>query len=1007
MEALLITLLFALPLSLLAALIMAILALSKQKNLRHRVEHLESSDRGDSATQGALIQSLEARLQKLEEHFRQTPIPKADTSPAEAALIETPLPPELRATPIEEGPPTVPEPPAPAAPHHQPPVFTAPPRASSAARKQQAPLKGRGNFNIEEWVGVRGAAAAGGVILALAALLFFQYSIEHGLITPLMRVVAGIITGIGALGVSEFLIKRQQRSAANALSGAGVVILYASTWAARNLYELIGAAPASVLMIVITAVCITLAIARSSAFIAILGLAGGFATPLLVAADTAGPIALFGYLLLLDLALLWLARMKRWPLLAILCLLGTGLHQALWIARSMNSQSALLGLGVLAAFALIFLALGASQKDQEGDWLWNLTRIAALAIPFIFGLHFAATARLDIGPLELGTFLVILSAGACFLEMPFAAPAAAVASASLMGIYFLNHHLKPESAWKSVGSIVAITAVYLLAEHFKRSKTFAWAASLSGIAYLLMLIILPGSHQVSAPWPWVLGWLFLSGGILSLSRREGFSFLPIPAAILPALGLGVALAFHIRHSGAPSDGIWAALILAGPLLLSLCSLLFSGEVLPRRMHQSVVLMSVALIPATMAMAESSRLEGLTLCIGLTFLLNLLSLISATRLSSGILYLVATLGAALAHSMIYELARGNRSLGNQSWETLVFLISATLLFTFWAGIVPKAFRSTRSAWWGAALSPFLFFPVLRDAWIHLLGKDFIAVLPIILAMASLLIFSVTRKQLPEDSHGRRSSQVWYLAATLCLIALAIPLQLNREWITIGWALNALGLVLLWKHLDHPGLKYLALLLFGAVSARLLFNPAILSYHQPGAPPLFNWLSYTYLIPAAALLWAQKIMAQLEVGRQRSQELSLPGGGRPILATIYGLDAIVIIFAWINLSIAEYFSTGHEIVLSLDRMPARDLCTSVAWAIYAVILLILGVKSSSTSLRRLSLSLMLATLSKVFLHDLGSLQDLYRVASLVGLALSLILVSLIYQRFVFSNRREEPK
>ena len=37
----------------------------------------------------------------------------------------------------------------------------------------------------------------------------------------------------------------------------------------------------------------------------------------------------------------------------------------------------------------------------------------------------------------------------------------------------------------------------------------------------------------------------------------------------------------------------------------------------------------------------------------------------------------------------------------------------------------------------------------------------------------------------------------------------------------------------------------------------------------------------------------------------------------------------------------------------------------------------------------------------MHDLGELEDLYRVGSLVGLALSLIVVSLIYQRFVFTS------
>ncbi len=46
----------------------------------------------------------------------------------------------------------------------------------------------------------------------------------------------------------------------------------------------------------------------------------------------------------------------------------------------------------------------------------------------------------------------------------------------------------------------------------------------------------------------------------------------------------------------------------------------------------------------------------------------------------------------------------------------------------------------------------------------------------------------------------------------------------------------------------------------------------------------------------------------------------------------------------------------------------------------------------------------TLVKVFLYDLGELRDLYRVASLLGLALSLIAVSLVYQRFVFRRAAE---
>ena len=60
--------------------------------------------------------------------------------------------------------------------------------------------------------------------------------------------------------------------------------------------------------------------------------------------------------------------------------------------------------------------------------------------------------------------------------------------------------------------------------------------------------------------------------------------------------------------------------------------------------------------------------------------------------------------------------------------------------------------------------------------------------------------------------------------------------------------------------------------------------------------------------------------------------------------------------------------------------------------------------SAGLRWTSLALIIVTVGKVFLYDLSHLHDLYRVMSLVGLAFSLILISLAYQRFVFGRREE---
>jgi uncharacterized membrane protein len=78
-------------------------------------------------------------------------------------------------------------------------------------------------------------------------------------------------------------------------------------------------------------------------------------------------------------------------------------------------------------------------------------------------------------------------------------------------------------------------------------------------------------------------------------------------------------------------------------------------------------------------------------------------------------------------------------------------------------------------------------------------------------------------------------------------------------------------------------------------------------------------------------------------------------------------------------------------------------SAAWAIYAVALLLIGIWRDVRSLRFVSLAFLLLTVAKVFLYDLSTLQGLYRVLSFLGLAAALILVSLLYQRFVVLKER----
>ena len=114
-------------------------------------------------------------------------------------------------------------------------------------------------------------------------------------------------------------------------------------------------------------------------------------------------------------------------------------------------------------------------------------------------------------------------------------------------------------------------------------------------------------------------------------------------------------------------------------------------------------------------------------------------------------------------------------------------------------------------------------------------------------------------------------------------------------------------------------------------------------------------------------------------------------------------IVVVFAWLNLVVMDAFSTGEVLLIDFTGSPMRDLSLSLAWAAFALALLVIGMRLRSAALRWTSLGLVLATAGKIFLFDLAYLKDLYRVASLVGLAASLIFISALYQRFVLRSER----
>lgn len=258
---------------------------------------------------------------------------------------------------------------------------------------------------FERWVGGRLMIWVGGVALAVAGVLLVRYSIQIGLITPRVQMGMAALFGLLLLALGEFARSRADwavdRRVAQALVGAGIFVLYATAYGSLVLHQLIGNGTAFGLMVMVTGAALILSL-RHGAPSAVMGLVGGFLTPMLVGERSETAIPLLTYLALLDIALFTLAGRRGWTCLAA---------AAAWLSfgwsgflLSWDSPDAL-----AAGVFILLVSIGASVLRAGPGWQLDFLRPAAIGLVQLAVL----VGRADIGLPAWGLFGAL--AVACFL----------------------------------------------------------------------------------------------------------------------------------------------------------------------------------------------------------------------------------------------------------------------------------------------------------------------------------------------------------------------------------------------------------------------------------------------------------------------------------------------------------------------------------------------------------------------------------------------------------------
>ena len=291
---------------------------------------------------GNLLDSLQREVEILKS--RSSPgkeeLSKPIRIPAAQAETQTPIAPPSQAKAEV----------APAAPQ---PVQTFTPQFAD-----KPPQPSRTREEWEAFVGGKLLNRIGALALIIGIGLFLKHAFDQNWISETVRVLIGVFAGILCLAGAYRTHSKGLKIFAQGLAGTGIGVLYLSVYASFSFYALVPQVVAFLLMALVTTLALAIGFYYDSLAAALLGLFGGFLTPIMLSTGQSNEIGLFTYLALLNVGLLGLLLKKEsWAVLEPLSFLGTWILYAAWHTRYYQPEALFLTIFFISLFWLLYCAL--------------------------------------------------------------------------------------------------------------------------------------------------------------------------------------------------------------------------------------------------------------------------------------------------------------------------------------------------------------------------------------------------------------------------------------------------------------------------------------------------------------------------------------------------------------------------------------------------------------------------------------------------------------------------
>jgi len=441
--------------------------------------------------------------------------------------------------------------------------------------------KAKSAFNLELIInkifGGNVLVRIGGVILFFGLIFLAKYMAKHSNLSISSKLIVVGLIGL-ILTLFGYKLRDKKGSYGEVLEGIGVATLYLDIFVATKFYNLIAIKSAFLAMVAVVIFSTIITLIQGSKTLAIFSIIGGFLVPILIDFNSINFI--FGYYLILDIAIFFISWFYSWRLLNILGFIFTYLIATAWGVLRYEpiyfNQVAIYWI----SFYLLYLAIGILNSYKEGFKLNGYLDITLIfGLPFVgFSIWLVLVKDIDNGALysslALGSLYLVLAISLSKTErLKLLAKAFIFLSAIFFTLSIIFHF-----SYRVGSSIWAIEGASLIYLGLRKDLPFI---RVSGEILLLISAILGLKYiechqiyQVTAPLITVIS-LFFSA--MALSKR-GLDIISVRAYLLfGAIYWFISLANPLNTLGVSWHFVYLSALVLGSFILLVIDKLFSWE----------------------------------------------------------------------------------------------------------------------------------------------------------------------------------------------------------------------------------------------------------------------------------------------------------------------------------------------------------------------------------------------------------------------------------------------